>query len=70
MKSADRLRAYHARLAALRWPDDLYQADRQFWPRNKRPAKAAKLFAAHLDRCQGRSSPKACDTALAEAVKR
>ena len=68
MKPNDRLKAYHAKLSALRWPQDMFESDRDFWRGSKRPKKALPLLEAHLRRGNGRGSPQECDNLLKDAI--
>lgn len=70
MKTANKLIGFHNVLRHARWRDDLYDIDKRYWVGIKRPAKAAAIFQAHLDRIAGRGSPQECDDVLKALTRR
>ncbi len=70
MNVRERLKLYHQTLAAIRWPQKLYEADEGFWVGQRKTEKSTPVFEAHMRRCQGEGSPDECDKVTERMTKR
>lgn len=70
MKANERLIGFHNVLRHKRYKDDLFDMDKRYWHKTKRPAKANQILEVHMRRVAGNGSPQECDDVIATLTKR